>query len=65
MAEVPVQDMMKRVGSVFKLVLVASQRTVQLIEGAKPLVETKKNMKLGTIALLEIAEGKLEFGMQE
>ena len=56
---------MKRVGSVFKLVLVASQRTVQLIEGAKPLVETKKNMKLGTIALLEIAEGKLEFGMQE
>ena len=61
MSEVPVQDLMKQVGSVFKLVLLASQRTVQLIDGAKPLIETKKNMKFGTIALHEIAAAKLEF----
>lgn len=44
----------------FRLVIIASQRTKQLMQGAKPLIETKAK-KPTTIALDEVLTGKLEF----
>lgn len=46
----------------YRLVIIASQRTKQLMQGAKPLMETKAK-KPTTIALEEVLEGKLEFFM--
>lgn len=44
----------------YRLVIIASQRTKQLMQGAKPLIETKAK-KPTTIALGEVLMGKIEF----
>ena len=44
----------------FRLVIIASQRTKQLMQGAKPLIETKAK-KPTTIALEDVLVGRLEF----
>jgi DNA-directed RNA polymerase subunit omega len=44
----------------YRLVIIASQRTKQLMQTAKPLVETKAK-KPTTIALEEVLASKLEF----
>ena len=44
----------------YRLVIIASQRTKQLMQGVKPQVETKAK-KPTTIALEEILANKLEF----
>ena len=44
----------------FRLVIIASQRTKQLMQGVKPLIETKAK-KPTTIALEEVLAGKTEF----
>jgi len=44
------------------LSIMVAQRANQLAEGAEPLIKADKNkMKLTDIALLEIAEGVIEF----
>lgn len=45
--------------SLYKLVILASKRAAELDEGQVPLVETKPQEKSITIALREIAEGKI------
>jgi len=37
-----------------------SKRVNELLNGAKPLIETKKNMQLTEIAIMEIAEGLIK-----
>jgi DNA-directed RNA polymerase subunit omega len=44
----------------YTLVMVAARRARQLVEGSTPRVDTKANKPV-TIALDEIAEGKVEF----
>ena len=44
----------------YTLVMVAARRARQLVEGSTPRVETKANKPV-TLALDEIAVGKLEF----
>jgi DNA-directed RNA polymerase subunit omega len=46
--------------SKYTLVMVTSKRARQLIDGAKPLVETNSKKPV-TIALEELLEGKLEY----
>lgn len=55
MARVSIEDCLDKVDNRFALVIVASDRTRQLMEGADPLVKTKN--KEAVIALREIAEG--------
>ena len=45
--------------SVYKLVVLASQRAFSLAEGAPALVEKSDSSKPGSIALEEIAQGKI------
>ncbi|HXC61304.1 MAG TPA: DNA-directed RNA polymerase subunit omega [Nitrospiria bacterium] len=44
----------------YRLVIIASQRTKQLMQGRKPMIETKAK-KPTSIALDEVLSGKLEF----
>lgn len=52
------EELIERLGSTFDLVVAAAKRAKQLRDGAKPLVETEARNPL-TVALLEIAEGKI------
>lgn len=58
MVEVPLEGLLDKVGSIYKLVILASRRALELNEGSPPLVETKNEQK-ASIALEEILEGKI------
>ncbi len=57
MARITVEDCLHEVSNRFKLVMLGSQRTKQLLKGAKPLVEAD-NREI-VVALREIAAGKV------
>lgn len=57
MARITVEDCLNEVTNRFKLVMLGSQRTKQLLKGAKPLVEAD-NREI-VVALREIAAGKV------
>lgn len=48
--------------SIYKLILMASQRALELAEGAHRLIEYPSSEKPATIALEEIAAGKVALG---
>ncbi len=48
-------------GSVYKLVILASKRALEIAEGQPKLVAMDGSIKPSTIALQEIAEGKVEY----
>ena len=50
----------KSLGSIYKLVILASKRALEIAEGQPKMVEAPVSMKPSTIALHEIAEGKVE-----
>lgn len=58
MAYVEIERLLEKVGSLYKLVTLASRRVLELSEGAQPLVETDEKDP-SAIALKEIAEGKI------
>lgn len=60
MTYVPLEKMIEKNPSLYKLALVAAERANQLAQGAKPLVETDSK-KPTTIALEEIAAGKVRY----
>jgi DNA-directed RNA polymerase omega subunit len=47
--------------SIYKLVILASKRALELAEGQPKLVEANVSMKPSTIALYEIAAGKVQY----
>ena len=57
MARITVEDCLQKVENRFALVLLAAERTKQLLKGSSPLVESDN--KDGVIALREIAAGKV------
>lgn len=59
MSYVPIQELLQKTGSMFKLVILASRRAVELNAGAEQLVESDKNTKVSSIALEEILQGKV------
>jgi DNA-directed RNA polymerase subunit omega len=58
MARVTVSDCLKKVDNRFELVLMASRRARQLMDGAEATVELEKD-KPTVVALREIAEGNI------
>lgn len=56
MARVTVEDCLEKIENRFTLVHMAAQRTRQLLEGDRPMVDAPKN-KPATVALREIANG--------
>jgi len=59
MARVTVEDCLEREENRFALVVLASQRTRQIMKGAQPLVRAKN--KPSVMSLREIAAGKVHF----
>ena len=57
MARITVEDCLQKVENRFALVLLAAERTKQLLKGSTPLVEADN--KDGVISLREIAAGKV------
>lgn len=56
---IPIEQLYDRVGSLYKLVTLATQRALELNEGAPKLVEGGAKEKPSIIALREIAQGKV------
>lgn len=60
MARITVEDCLERVENRFSLVLVAAERTKQLVKGRDPLIVNSDDNKEVVTALREIAAGKFE-----
>ncbi|MCX5711426.1 MAG: DNA-directed RNA polymerase subunit omega [Candidatus Omnitrophica bacterium] len=50
----------KSCNSIYKLVILASKRALEIAEGQPKLVEASSTVKPSTVALIEIASGKIE-----
>jgi len=59
MARVTVEDCLEELPNRFSLVLVAAERTRQLLKGADPLVENDQANKEAVLSLREIAASKV------
>lgn len=67
MARITVEDCLERVPNRFSLVLIAAERTKQLMKGAKPLIDDNrinKNKEI-VISLREIAAGQILADLSE
>lgn len=64
MARITVEDCLEKAGNRFALVLLAAQRTRQLLKGSRHLVDTRGNREI-VAALREIAAGKVKFAHPE
>ncbi|MFA5356757.1 MAG: DNA-directed RNA polymerase subunit omega [Candidatus Omnitrophota bacterium] len=59
---VPLEDLLdKSEHSIYKLVILASKRALEIAEGQPKLVEEGSSLKPSTIALHEIAAGKVYY----
>lgn len=62
MVYVPLEKLLdKSESSVYKLVILASKRALEIAEGQPKLVDVNSAMKPSTIALHEIAQGKVKY----
>jgi len=60
MINIPKEDLLEKVPSVYKLVILASRRAIEINEGSAKLVSTKLE-KASQIALEEIRQGKVTY----
>ncbi len=61
MPNVPLESLLDKCGnSVYKLVITASRRALEIAEGQPKLVEVSASIKPATIALYEIADSKVK-----
>ena len=62
MANVPLEKMLDKThDSIYKLVIVASKRALEIAEGQPKLVEADASIKPSTVALMEIAAGRITY----
>lgn len=52
-------------GSVYKLVILAAKRGLEIAEGAPKLVVAASSVKPSTVALQEIADGKVVYKLMK
>lgn len=57
----PIEKLLEKVGSTYKLVILAARRALELNDGAPRLVETDPKKKPLVVALEEIVQGKVTF----
>lgn len=58
--DIPIENLYDKVGSIYKLVVLASRRALELNAGAVRLVDTNSD-NVSQVALQEIAEGKVTY----
>ena len=54
-----IEKLMEKTGSIYKLVILAAKRALEISEGSPRLVETGAKDKPAVIALREISDGKI------
>ena len=64
MTYMPVGEIIKNAGSIAKLAIIAARRAVELNNGANKLIATNTT-RFSTIALEEIAAGKVKYKIKE
>ena len=64
MAQVAIEELLKRCGSVYKLVLLSAKRAKEIAEGSPALVETSSRKATST-ALEEILQGRVLYKTDE
>ena len=64
MIDIPIEELTKKIGSVYKLVNIASRRAAELNAGAAPLVQIESK-KAATVALEEIRQGAVTYKLKE
>lgn len=64
MAYIPLEKLTRKDTSLYKLILAAAARANELALGAQPLIQTASK-KVSTIALEELAAGKVSYKMKE
>lgn len=57
--DIPIDELINKTGSVYKLVVLAARRAIELGDGAAKLVDAPLDAKVSTIALKEILEDKI------
>lgn len=65
MTYIPMEDLLKKVGSMYKLVILASRRVMELNAGGQKLVDSSPKAKASSIALEEIRRGKISYKKSE
>ncbi len=58
---IPVEDLLDKVDSMYKLVILASRRAGELNSGGQKLIDISPRAKLSTVALEEIRKGKVTY----
>ena len=65
MYETPIDELVKKTGSLYKLVIVAARRSIELSEGATRLVDVPHDAKAASIALKEILEDRVTYKLKD
>ena len=58
--KIPMEELVNKTESLYKLVLLASRRAVELNAGAGKLIDVSPTLKLSIVALEEIRQGKVK-----
>lgn len=62
MVYVPLEELLDKTNySVYKLVIMASKRALEIAEGQPKMINVSSSLKPSTIALFEIAAGFIQF----
>ncbi|MCG2704853.1 MAG: DNA-directed RNA polymerase subunit omega [Candidatus Omnitrophica bacterium] len=62
---VPLEDLLKKVDSIYRLVLMASRRAVEISDTGQKLVDISPRLKATTVALEEVRQGKISYRVPE
>ena len=60
-----IDKLLDKTHSIYKLVILASRRTIELADGAQKLVDAPSDAKPSDIAMKEIIEGKISYKIIE
>ncbi len=60
MSYIPIEKVIKKVGSLYKVVNLASKRAIEIRDGAESLGKTSST-KLSTLALEEVMQGRIDY----
>ncbi len=60
-----IDKLLDKIHSMYKLVILASRRTIELADGSQKLVDTPADFKPANIAMKEIMEDKVTYKARE
>ncbi|MDP2928984.1 MAG: DNA-directed RNA polymerase subunit omega [Candidatus Omnitrophota bacterium] len=60
-----IDKLLDKISSIYKLVILASRRTIELADGAQKLVDAPADANPANIAMKEIMEDKISYKVRE